>query len=135
MTHYPLPNGLLSDLDRFVNQAFKASSDECCGDGECATSVKKPIETQSSDAEGWKLRLELPGFRKDEVKISADADFLSVVAETDDEARSFLTKQVRRVRISDEVDPNGIKAKLENGILFLEISRRVKDEPVDIVIN
>jgi HSP20 family molecular chaperone IbpA len=69
------------------------------------------------------------------VKISADADFLSVVAETDDETRSFLTKQVRRVRISDEVDPNGIKAKLENGILFLEISRRVKDEPVDIVIN
>ena len=120
MTHYPLPNGLLSDLDRFVNQAFKTSSDECCSKGECAT--KEPIETQSSDAEGWKLRLELPGFRKEEVKISADTEFLSIVAETDDETRSFLTKQVRRIRISDEVDTAGIKAKLENGILFLEIS-------------
>lgn len=135
MTHYPLPNGLLSDLDRFVNQAFNVNSDECCRDGECATSVKKPTDAQSSDAEGWKLRLELPGFQKEEVKVSADANFLSVVAETDDEARSFLKKQERRVRISDEVDATGIKAKLENGILFLEIPRRVKDNPVDIVIK
>ncbi len=57
------------------------------------------------------------------------------MAETEDEERSFLGKEVRRVRISDDVDADNIKARLENGILYLEIPRKVKAEPKTIVVN
>lgn len=129
MTHYPINNRLFSDFDRLVNQAFGTTSNDCCSTGGSS------IEDQSEHEEGWKLRLELPGYRKDEVKVSADAEYLHIVAETEDDKRSFLTKQERRVRISDEVDTAGVQARLEDGILFLEIPRKVKEKPVDIVIN
>ncbi|NWK56438.1 Hsp20/alpha crystallin family protein [Verrucomicrobiaceae bacterium N1E253] len=132
INHYPLNNGLLSDFDRMINRAFGAESNPCC---DSDTSCSKSIESQSQDEDGWKLRLELPGFRKGEVKVSADEEYLTVRAETEDEARSFLTTQERRIRISEEVNTSGIQAKLEDGILFLEIPRRVKEKPVDIVIS
>lgn len=135
ITHYPINNRLFSDFDRLVNQAFGATTEDCCEAGDCSTTAASPIENQTEDEGGWKLRFELPGYRKYEVKISADTEYLHVVAETEDEARSFLDKQERQIRISDEVDTSGISAKLEDGILFLEIPRRVKEKPVDIVIN
>jgi len=137
ITHYPSPltNGLLSDIDRFVNHAFGTASDEVSESCESDPSCPTQIEATTSDTDGWKLRLALPGFLREEVKISADADFLHITAKTEDEARDFLSTQERRVRISDEVDTSGIKARLENGLLFIEIPRRVKEQPVDIVID
>ncbi|MGB0775546.1 MAG: Hsp20 family protein [Akkermansiaceae bacterium] len=41
----------------------------------------------------------------------------------------------RRIRISDEVDAEKISAKLEDGLLYLEIPKKVKAEPLPIVIN
>ena len=90
------------------------------------------MESLSDDELGVKLRLELPGFSKDEVKLSIDEGILSIVAETEDEQRSFLSKQERRLKISDEADTENIKAKLENGILYLEIPHRAKAEPKTI---
>ena len=69
------------------------------------------------------------------MKLHIDEEFLSVTAETGDEARSFLGKVKRRVRISDEVDTEKISARLEDGILYLEIPRKVKAEPKSIVVE
>ena len=132
--HYPLTNNVFTELNRFVNHALAGELTRC-ENGSCETSVPEGIESISNDTEGWKLRLELPGYNKDEVKLSVDEHFLDIVAETEDEERSFLGKEERRVRISDDVDSENIEAKLENGILFLEIPRRVKAEPKSIVIN
>ncbi|BDS06147.1 hypothetical protein NT6N_11870 [Oceaniferula spumae] len=139
INHYPINNRLFSELDRFVTQAFGQGERTSCETGECSLSEcseeTKAENAEDSTSNGWKLRLELPGFKKDEVKLSVDEDFLLITAETSDESRDFLSKVERRVRISDEVDTDKIEARLEDGLLYLEIPRRVKAEPKSIVIN
>lgn len=135
ISNYPMTTGFLDDIDRFVNHALGAAAPLACRDARCSVEESRGEENESETPLGWKLRFELPGFRKDEVKLRIDEDFLKVTAETDDEARSFLGKVKRRVRISDEVDADNISARLEDGILYLEIPRKVKAEPKSIVID
>lgn len=133
INHYPINNRLFSELDRFVTQAFGQSDRTSCESGECST--VENVEVADTDAAGWNLRLELPGFKKDEVSLNVDEEFLIVTAETTDEARDFLQNVERRVRLSDEVDTENIQARLEDGLLYLEIPRRAKAEPKAITIS
>ena len=126
----PLSNGVFNELNRFVNEALAPEVGEPVLDD-----TRSEIESISNDQEGWKIRLELPGFKKEEVKLTVDDDFLHIAAEATDEERSFLGKDERRIRISDEVDADTISAKLEDGILYLEIARRAKPEPKVIALN
>ncbi len=135
ITHHPFANGVFNELNRFVNQALESEAINHCEGEQCQVPGGSDVESISNDTNGWKLRLELPGYNKDEVKLSIDEDFLTIAAETEDEDRSFLGKEERRVRISDDVDAENISARLENGILFLEIPRRVKAEPKSIVVK
>ncbi|MCP5538124.1 MAG: Hsp20/alpha crystallin family protein [Akkermansiaceae bacterium] len=135
ITHYPFNNGVFNELNRFVSQALEADHVNRCNGGQCTAPASQDIESIQNDTDGWKIRLELPGYTKEEVKLSVDQRFLTITAETDDEERRFLGKEQRRVRISDDVDADNIKARLENGILYLEIPHRVKAEPKSIVVN
>ena len=132
MITYPLNTRIFSELNRFVNEALDpgaAAANDVANEGGTG------VESISNDSNGWKLRLELPGYRKDEVKLSVDEGFLNVVAETEDEERSFLGTEKRRIRISDDIDADNIQARLEDGILYLEIPRKVKAEPKLIVVK
>lgn len=135
ITHYPFSNGIFNELNRFVNQAFEPSGRRNGASYALPLHERRGLESVSNEEDGWKVRLELPGFNKDEVKLSVDEDILHIVAETSDEARSFLGKVERRVRISDDVDVENIVARLENGLLYLEIPHRAKAEPKTIVVN
>ena len=77
----------------------------------------------------------LPGYKKNEVKIHAGGGFLNVTAETQEEEREFLGTQKRRIKVSDEADLENVQAKLEDGILYLEIPVKAKDEPKLIEIK
>ena len=135
ITHYPFNNGIFNELNRFVNQAFAPETTSRANGSRLALQDGGGVESVSHDDDGTKIRLELPGYTKDEVKLSVDEGILRILAETEDEQRSFLGKVERRVRISDEVDVENIKARLENGILYLEIPHRVKAEPKTIAVN
>ncbi len=66
-----------------MNHALAGDLSDRCGDADCETPAASGIESISNDTNGWKLRLELPGYNKDEVKLSVDANFLNIVAETE----------------------------------------------------
>ena len=134
-THYPISNGIFSELNRLVNNTLVPAYSDRQRAAPQPKHNRASVESLSDDELGVKLRLELPGFSKDEVKLSIDEGILSIVAETEDEQRSFLSKQERRLKISDEADIENIKAKLENGILYLEIPHRAKAEPKTISVN
>ncbi|MBK1831470.1 Hsp20/alpha crystallin family protein [Verrucomicrobiaceae bacterium R5-34] len=142
INHYPINNRLFSELDRFVTEAFGqpergASENQDYALAEYSEDVanNEGEGSEESTQKGWNLRLELPGYKKDEVRLSVDEEFLLITAETSDEERKFLGKIERRVRISDEVDTDNIDARLEDGILYLKIPRKVKAEPKQIVVN
>ena len=135
ITHYPFNNGIFNELNRFVNQAFEAPGRRNGASHALPLQDRGSLESVSDDEDGWKVRLELPGYNKDEVKLSVDEGLLLIKAETDDENRAFLGKVERRVRVSEDVDVENIAARLENGILYLEIPQRVKAEPKTITVN
>ena len=134
ITHYPISNGIFSELNRLVNHTLAPAGVDRQG-SQRGEHKRASIEALSEDGEGVKLRLELPGFNKDEVKLSIDEGVLIIVAETEDEQRSFLNKQERRLKIAEEMDVENIRAKLENGILYLEIPEREKVAPKTIKVN
>lgn len=134
-THYPFSNRIFGDLNRLIHNSFGPAYAESQAHSNRALDHRTSLEALSDDEQGIKLRLELPGFTKDEVKLSVDDGVLHVVAETEDEERSFLTSKERRFKVTDEADVENIKAKLENGILYLEIPHRAKAEPKRITVN
>lgn len=134
-THYPFSNGIFGELNRLIHNSFGPDYAGNQANSHRALDHRTSLEALSDDEQGVKLRLELPGFTKDEVKLSVDDGVLLIVAETEDEARSFLTSQERRFKVTEEVDVENIKAKLENGILYLEIPHRAKTEPKRITVN
>ena len=131
-TMYPFNNRVFSELNRLVNDTL-ASNDSSAE--ECILPSHSEIETISNDKDGWKLRLEFPGYKKDEVKLSVEGEFIRIVAESSVEERSFLGKVERRVRVSEDVDAESVSARLEDGILYLEVPHRVKPEPKEIKVN
>ena len=133
INHYPLNNRLFSELDRFVTQALSQTDDSNCDSSECA--VPENENSEDANANGWSIRLELPGFKKEELSISVDEDFLKINAETSDESRNFLNAVERRVRISEEVDSDNIDARLEDGLLYLHLPRRARLEPRKVTVN
>jgi len=84
---------------------------------EAAPGIRSPrVDVWRSD-EGWRLVAELPGARAEGVKVTADRGTLTVYAEAG--ARIFK----RSFTLPDEVDADGIGARLERGLLTLNLPR------------
>lgn len=85
--------------------------------------------------EEYKLLIEVPGFKKDEIKISLDEGKLVVEAsrkkEEEKKEKNYLHKEIyegtlRRVYNMGNVSIEKMKAKLDNGILEIIIPKEEK---------
>ncbi|MGB0774511.1 MAG: hypothetical protein ACPGUY_01610, partial [Akkermansiaceae bacterium] len=57
LTHYPISNSLFTEFDRLFNRDIApAANGECCK------------ETPEANENGWKLRIELPGFKESDLE-------------------------------------------------------------------
>lgn len=91
------------------------------------------------------LEAELPGVKKEDIKVDFAAGVLSISAEKRHEkevqnknrylAERTYGKYERRFRLSDDLDAEQISAKFENGILRLEIGRKQGAVPRQISIK
>ena len=82
---------------------------------------------------GYELNIEVPGFGKEDIKISLDKGYLSIeakkeeVVETEEKNKHYLRKErfygtcARSFYVGDEISQEDIKAKYEKGILNLFI--------------
>lgn len=90
--------------------------------------------------------VELPGLKKEDVKIVLEDGILSIsgekknqVDEKDDVAvyrteRKF-GKFERKFRLQDDIDPDNVKAKFENGVLNVSVTLVVPEPPKEKVIE
>ena len=82
------------------------------------------------------IRLEMPGVRKKDIKLELDNAVLTILAaRTDKTGEEESTIELSRsVTVGDDVDPEKIKARLEDGILTVTLPKREQAKPKQITI-
>lgn len=81
--------------------------------------------------ESYELEIEMPGYKKEQIKISLEQGYLTVSAtkeQKDESGKRYLRKEMaescqRSFYIGDRVTEEQIKAKYDNGILCITVPK------------
>ena len=114
------PNRFFGNLDDFLNQTLRSFS-------------PSPITPASGvyryeEKDCYRLRLNLPGFTRKEIAISLEKKLLTIIAKSERED-AFFSSFERSYDLPKNINPNGINAKLENGVLDLSFKKLIDQEP------
>ena len=94
--------------------------------------MKVDVAEQNGD---YKVTAELPGVRKEDIKVNIDGDEVSITAETrvakeekDGErvlhSERYVGKVSRAFRLADEIDESRASAKYSDGVLELTLPKK-----------
>mgnify|MGYP002799016826 FL=1 len=95
-------------------------------------SMRTDIKETDDD---YKLSIEMPGFKKDEIKVSLDNGYLTVSAEKEEKEEEGKEKSAKYLRregrvscqrsyyVGDDVQVDSVKAKYDNGMLELTVPK------------
>lgn len=107
--------------------------------------VSNTTQTQySHDEEAYHLKVNLPGFRPEDIELSVDKGILelSVVDRAEaEQAAENLSAQTdssswkKRYQLPEDVDIENIEAKLELGQLCITLNKKPKEKAVKIAIQ
>ncbi|MDM0050388.1 Hsp20/alpha crystallin family protein [Variovorax sp. J22R115] len=96
------------------------------------------------DSTGITLHADLPGVSKDKLQIQTEADTLTIEAELDlpvpeglqsTHTEVALGRFRRTFRLSQELDPSNVTAKLVQGVLILKIPKAEHAQPRRIHVD
>lgn len=130
-------------LDRYRSDL---SSARPSGAKEAMTTADwRPLVDIREDEQGYLIEAELPGLKREQVKVSVQDEVLTVSGQREagtvqDEDRVHRIERTygsfeRRFALPEEVDPAGISAKFEDGILKLRLPRREVVTPKAIEVK
>lgn len=113
------PANWLADIDRVFDAFFPAAGRRAPGN---------PEVVERDDA--WLLHVDLPGFRKEDVKLTVERDTLALHATAADEQRPLRRPEVRRTwRLGEDIAVDRIGSKLEHGVLEITLPKRQPAAP------
>ena len=95
-----------------------------------------PISAHETES-GYRYDLELPGLKKDELKVTLTDGVLAVKGQKRlfrDGAETSVEVE-RSLLVPEDVDPEKIQARYVDGILTLEISKREEAKPRTIQVK
>lgn len=118
LTHYT-PNRLLGNLDEFLSQTLRNFGP--------TPAIRAPGAYRYEEKDSYRLRLDLPGFTREEISLSLEKQELTVSAKSERED-AFYEEFERTYTLPDDIDVNGIKAKLENGVLDLTFQKLADED-------
>lgn len=113
LTNYS-PNRLLGNLDEFLSQTLRNFGP--------IPATRAPGAYRYEGKDNYRLRLDLPGFTREEISLSLEKLDLTVTAKTE-RKDAFRDEFERTYTLPEDVDPEGIEAKLENGVLDLTFKK------------
>lgn len=85
--------------------------------------------------QGWAVRVDLPGFEKSDLTLQFEDSALLLNAQHNSEKANFRAPLAHRFALGKEVDTQSISAKLENGVLQIELPRREESQSGPQQIN
>jgi HSP20 family protein len=99
----------------------------------------------TEDPDKYHIRAELPGILAEDLEIQATGNNLSISGERKIEAEKDSVRYHRRereagkfsraVNLPGDIDPDGVSASLNNGILKISVPKAEKAKPKQITIN
>ncbi|HUX98767.1 MAG TPA: Hsp20/alpha crystallin family protein [Candidatus Deferrimicrobium sp.] len=102
------------------------------------------LDIKEEDKE-YLITVEVPGFTKEEVNIEVNDDLLNISSEhkeeKEEEKEGYIHRErfhrsfSRSLRIPENIIPEDIDAKLENGLLTLKLPKREPEPPKKIEIK
>ena len=106
--------------------------------------VWSPRVDLAESEDGYEVKAELPGLKKEEIKVEVHDQVLTLTGEKKNEEKSD-TKNYHRVertygrfersfRLPKEVKSDEIKAKYNNGILTIDIPKSEETKPKEIAV-
>lgn len=124
--------------DTFFNDFFRPVRREDSGD-------KVPAIDVHDGESQYLVRVDLPGINKEDIKVSLENGVLSVSAETTKEDKEekdgklirqerHYGKFIRSLSVGSDVDPAGVKASFENGVLNLTLPKVQEQQPTSVSI-
>jgi HSP20 family protein len=126
-------NGLFENLLR----GFSLNSWPAQPSAAAAPAVPMRVDVSEKDG-AYSVSADLPGFKKEDIRVTVEADVLTIAAETKSEseqkegarvlyrerrARSFA----RSFRLGSGIDLEAAQAKYENGVLELTLPKSTAD--------
>ena len=111
-----------------------------------ALDAASPALDVTETAQGWNVRLDLPGVAKEDVKVAIDGRLVTVeaVVRRDDEKREGervllrerqIGRYARSLTLPAEVDQAASSAKMEHGVLTLVLARRGATAAAQLTIS
>ena len=104
-----------------------------------------PAVNLTEDQTGYYIRAELPGISSEDLDIQATGNNLSISGERKIPEEKGDVRYHRREReagkfsraisLPGEIDPEGVKASLANGILNISVPKAEKEKPRQITVN
>lgn len=119
LTHYN-KNRFFGNIDDFLNQTLRSFSP--------SPITPAPEAYRYEEKDSYRLRLNLPGFAREEIAISLEKQILTIIVKSERED-AFFSSFERSYNLPKNINPNGINAKLENGVLDLIFKKLTKQEP------
>ena len=102
----------VSEINRFIDRSI---SDPVFTAG--------PREAFYESENAWVLRLDLPGYRKEDINVTVTDRVVQLTAETPPD-QPFGGKLERQWNLGDDIDAAALSARLENGVLELTLPKR-----------
>jgi len=114
--------------DAFLNDFFRPLAARSNGDKVAA------IDVHETD-EAYKVNVDMPGVKKEDITISLENGVLTVKGETRQENKEEkdgkLIRQerhtgqfIRQLSVGSDVDASGVKAALDNGVLAITLPKK-----------
>lgn len=128
-------------MDRMFREFFGSNwSDGRLG----ARTYSLPVDVAETE-DGYRVQATLPGFKPEEVEVTATGGVLSIQAshseeKTEEEGR-YLRRELysgnyrRQLTLPTDVKAEEIKADFENGVLTITVPRQPKAQPVKVAIG
>lgn len=117
MKKFNFENVMKSNIETIMNEIF----------GE-VPATNSPISIIHSSDIGYTIELEIPRIKKNEVEIFVEGSFLHV------EVKSNTIKFGKKYSLPDDISTTNIKAKHEDGVLYINLFRIAKQR-ANIIIE